>query len=75
MTLIEIIASIGLFLSILAVYVKTQVDIAKMQTTIVFFQKDLDRKERALILLENNNRDDHKEILNKIDKIIENVKK
>jgi len=67
MTIIEGIACITLLISIVAIYVKTQVDIAKIQTTISFFQKDLDRKEKALLNLEADNRQDHKEIILKLD--------
>lgn len=70
MNLTQALIATGLFGSIIAVYVNMQVSIAKINTTIIFFQKDLDRKERALLNLEDNNRDAHKEILLKIDALI-----
>jgi hypothetical protein len=71
-----IISALALFGGIVAVYVKTQVDIAKINVTIAFFQKDLDRKEVAILRFEAENKADHSIILNKIDSLItkDNVK-
>jgi hypothetical protein len=56
---------------IITVYVKTQVDIAKINVSITFFQKDLDRKELAILTLEKSNKLEHDNIIKKIDTIIE----
>lgn len=74
MTTFEYIMIAFSFLSLLGglifVYNKTQVDIAKIQTSILFLQKDLDNKEKSILHLELNNREDHKIILCKIDELI-----
>ena len=70
-TLIIILTALGLFGGIITVYIKTQVDIAKINVSIIFFQKDLDRKELALSKLENSNKIEHENIIKKIDKLIE----
>jgi hypothetical protein len=66
-----ILTVLGLFGGIITVYVKTQVDIAKINVTITFFQKDLDRKELALTKLEISNKEQHEMIEKKIDKLID----
>ena len=72
--LVIIISALSLLSGIVVVYIKTQIDIAKIQTALKFFQRDLDSKEVSILKLETNNRDDHKLILEKIDKIIEKIK-
>lgn len=72
---IIVLTVIGLSGGIIAVYIKTQVDIAKINVTITFFQRDLDRKELALTKLEASNKAEHDIILNRINQLIEkNVK-
>lgn len=65
-----ILGALSLFGAIIAVYIKTQVDIAKINVTITFFQKDLDRKELALTHLERTNKIEHDAIISKIDELI-----
>lgn len=67
-----ILSALGLLGGIITVYIKTQVDIAKINTTLIFIQKDLDGKEKSILHLEKNNSDDHKEILRKLDLFIQN---
>jgi hypothetical protein len=72
--LIVIFTALGLFGGIITVYVKTQIDIAKINVTLTFFQKDLDRKEVAILNLEHTNKIDHDKISLKIDKLILELK-
>jgi hypothetical protein len=55
-----ILTTLGLLGGIITVYIKSQIDIAKIQTTLMFLQKDLDRKEVAILSLEKSNGADHK---------------
>ena len=64
-----IISTLGLLGAIVTVYIKSQIDITKLQRDISYIHKDSDRKEIALLLIEKNNRDDHKEILQKLNEI------
>ena len=64
-----IVSALGLLGAIVAVYVRTQIDITKINTTIIFFQRDLDRKELALMNLEKDNKVDHEKIMIKLDNI------
>jgi len=66
-----IISGLGLLLGIITVFIKSQVDIAKVQTAIIFLQKDLDSKEGSILRLEQGNKKDHEAIMVKIDKLIE----
>ena len=68
-TIIVIISTLGLLGGIITVYVKNQIDIAKINIQLVFFQKDLDRKEQAILLLEKANKSEHENIANKIDEL------
>ena len=68
-TIIVIISTLGLLGGIITVYVKNQIDIAKINVQLVFFQKDLDRKEQAILLLEKANKSEHENIANKIDEL------
>ena len=65
--------TIGLIGGIISVWIKTQIDIAKINVTITFFQKDLDRKEFAICNLERENKADHKIISDKIDTLIDRI--
>ena len=71
--IIIILTAVGLGGGIIAVWIKTQIDLAKIQVTITFFQKDLDRKEFAICNLERENKADHKILVEKIDSLIEKV--
>jgi len=71
--IIIILTAIGLGGGIIAVWIKTQIDLAKIQVTITFFQKDLDRKEFAICNLERENKADHQLISDKIDTLINKI--
>lgn len=66
-----VISGLGLLGAIIAVYVKTQIDIAKIQTGIMFLQRDLDTKEVSILRVEKCNREDHDKIISKIDNLID----
>jgi predicted amino acid-binding ACT domain protein len=68
-----IFSGLFLFSSIISVYVACKVALAKIEVEIVNIKKDLMQKEFALCLLEKNNREDHKELVTKIDKLIERI--
>lgn len=70
---IIILTSLGLLASIIGVYIKSQIDITRIQTTIKFLQRDLDNKEIAICNFEKENKTDHKEILNKIDFLLDKI--
>ena len=72
---------ISLLGGIVGVYVKSTIAIAKIQVEIIQMKKDLMAKEIAICLIEKNyredakeNRDDHKYIISKIDKLVEALK-
>ena len=73
--IIVALTAIGLLGGIISVWIKTQIDLAKITVSITFLQKDLDRKELAILNLEKENKEDHKLMFQKFDKIIDNVKK
>jgi hypothetical protein len=63
--------------AIIGIYVKVSISITKIQVEIVEVKRDLIQKEIAILLIEKNNRDDfkenredHKQILNKVDEIM-----
>lgn len=65
-----ILSTLALLGSIIFVYVKLQIDITRLQTIITFFQRDLDNKEKAILLLEQKNTKEHDVITSKIDQLI-----
>jgi hypothetical protein len=67
-----IISGLGLLFAIIAVFIKAQIEIAKIQTSITFIQKDLDGKEGSILRLEKENKQDHNIILDKIETLIKN---
>ena len=75
MTTFEIIsvvlAVITLTGAIITVYVKNMVEIAKLQVELTNFRRELNQQEIARLHTENINRDDHKQILEKIDQLIQ----
>ena len=77
MNTFEVLSIIGsallIFGAIVGVWIKTVISIAKIQVEIVEMKRDLVQKEIAILLIEKNNRDDHKEILSKIDKLVESL--
>jgi len=74
MTTFEILTTlgsgIGLLSSIFIVYLKLKVDIAKIETRLNAIDRELIQKELTLLLIEKNNREDHKSIIEKIDDIL-----
>jgi len=66
-----ILSALGLLAGIVLVYVRTQVDIAKIQVSIKFLERNLDSKEMAICRLEKENKEDHEKIMIKIDTLIE----
>jgi hypothetical protein len=81
MTTFQVLSVIGSALLILGaivgIYVKVSISITKIQVEIVEVKRDLIQKEIAILLIEKNNRDDfkenredHKQILNKVDEIM-----
>ena len=81
MTTFEILSIIGSAIlicgAILGVYLKTAIAIAKIQVEIIEIKRDLVTKEIAILNIEKNNRadfkenrDDHKEIISKIDNLV-----
>ena len=64
-----ILSALTLLGAIIAVYIRSQIDITKLQRDISYIYKDSDRKEIALLLIEKNNREDHNEILQKLNEI------
>ena len=74
MTTFEILTTlgsgVGLLGSIFIVYLKLKVDIAKIETRINAIDRELIQKEITLLLIEKNNREDHKAIIEKIDTLI-----
>jgi len=71
--IIVVLTTIGLIGGIISVWIKTQIDIAKINVSITFFQRDLDRKEFAICNLERENKLDHKVLVDKIDNLIEKI--
>ena len=74
MTTFEILTTlgsgIGLLASIFIVYPRLKVDIAKIETRLNFIDREMLQKEITLLLIEKNNREDHKSIIDKIDGLI-----
>lgn len=65
-----IFSAIVLLGGIVGVYIKTAICIARIEVEIVNLKHDLQLKEIAIVNLENRNREDHKEIIAKIDNLI-----
>ena len=79
MTIFEILtilgSGIGLLGSIFIVYLKLRVDIAKIETRLNAIDREILQKEITLLLIEKNNREDHKAIIDKIDGLIAKLSK
>lgn len=60
--------------AIVGVYIKSAIAIAKIEVEIIEIKRDLLQKEVAIINLEKYNREDHKEIILKVDKLVEAIK-
>ena len=63
-------SGIGLLGSIFIVYLKLKVDIAKIETRLNAIDREIIQKEITLLLIEKNNREDHRNIIDKIDGLI-----
>lgn len=72
--IVIILSALGLLGGIIAVHVKSQIDIAKIQVQIKVLEKDSDRKEIALLNLEKRNHEEHTEINCKLDQLIKSIK-
>jgi len=70
-----LISGITLLGSIFIVYLKLKVDIAKIEMRLNSIDRELLQKEVTMLLLEKVNREDHKEILNKIDDLVGIIRK
>jgi hypothetical protein len=75
-----IIPSLAIAGAIVGVYVSTRVAIAKIQVELIEMRKDLFQKELAILNIEKNNREDfkenridHKEILEKVNTLVETL--
>jgi hypothetical protein len=75
-----IISALAIAGAIVGVYVTARVAIAKIEVKIVSIEKDLFAKELAICRIEKDNREDfkenrndHKEILEKVDKLVETL--
>jgi len=65
-----IVSGISLLCAIFGVYLKLQIDITKINMQLKSYDKDLQAKEIAILNIERLNREDHKEIMQKIDELI-----
>lgn len=66
-----IISAVLIFASIFGVYLKLKVDITKLDMRLNAIDRELLQKEISLLLVEKINREDHKEIIGKIEKLSE----
>jgi hypothetical protein len=73
--LVVTISGLTLLGSIITVYVKLKIEIAKIEVHILNIQRELNAKEVSLLRLEDKNSDAHKDILLKVDRILETIKK
>ena len=60
-----------LFIMIMGVFVSTKVDIAKLQVQISSLRNELNGKEAAFLKYEEINRIDHKEMIERLNRLIE----
>lgn len=72
-TLTVIIAGLSLLGSIVGLYINTKVSLAKIQIQLDNFRRELDAEKIAHLQNEKFNREDHKEIINKLDNLINNI--
>ena len=68
--LMIILSALGLLTGIVSVHIKSQVEIAKIQVQIKHLQQDSDQKEISICNLEQRNHEEHNQILNKIDDLL-----
>jgi hypothetical protein len=65
-----IISVIVLLGTIVGLYVRAAIAIAKIEVEILQFKRDLIEKEKAICNLEKFNREDHKEIIERLNDLI-----
>lgn len=74
MTLFQIfsvvISAIGLLTAIIGVYVRLKIDLTRIDVQIRGLEKDITSQQTALSNIECVNREDHKEIIKKIDTLL-----
>ena len=70
-----IFSGLALFGGIISVYVSMRIAVAKLEVHIKNIERDMLSKEVAILKIENNNREDHIRIIDKIDKLTDYVKK
>ena len=68
--LVLVFSGLSLLGGIIAVYVKTQVDIASINTRLQDFRRELNSLEITRLHTDNINREDHKYIISKLDELI-----
>ncbi len=69
--IITISTALGLLTATMIVYTKLMVEITKLQVEQNNFRHELDAERQANLKSESYNREDHKEILKKIDELIQ----
>jgi hypothetical protein len=65
-----IISAIGLLSAIIGVYVKLKIDLTRIDVQIRGLEREIDEQKSSLANIECINRDDHREIIKKIDMLI-----
>ena len=70
-----VLSALGLFGCIISVYVSMRIAVAKLEVNIKNIERDMLNKEVAILKIENNNREDPIRIIEKIDNLIDYVKK
>lgn len=65
-----ILSGITLLAAIIGLYTKMQIEIAKINTTLAYFRRELNQLEITRLHQENINRDDHNRIISKLDELI-----
>jgi hypothetical protein len=72
--IISVILSALLLLgTIFGVYLKLKIDLTKVDMRLNEIDRELLQKEISLLLIEKINREDHKEIISKIDHLVEAI--
>lgn len=59
--------------SILAVYVRLRIDTAKIEVDMLNIRRELIQKEVSLLRLEDRNTQEHKDIVLKIERVLETI--
>lgn len=68
-----IISGLILFGTIIGLYVYIRIELAKLQVQLDNFRRELDAEKIAHLQTEKFNREDHKEILSKLDLLIKDI--